>query len=81
MHHSRSFDGPMLVAGQLRLLLLLFTEDLIVLRIVCYEEDEEMKARPPAQRTPAAGSGPTWSFVGVGESKGEREQELFPSGW
>ena len=24
--------------------------------------------------TPAAGSGPTWSFVGVGESKGEREQ-------
>ena len=37
----------MLVAGQLRLLLLLCTEDPTV---VCYEEDEEMRARPPAQR-------------------------------
>ena len=38
--HSRSFapaDGLVLVADQLRLLLLLFTEDLTVLRIVCYE--------------------------------------------
>ena len=39
---SYSGEGPTLVAGQRRLLLLLWpAEDITVIRILCYEEDEE----------------------------------------
>ena len=77
-------EGPTLEAGQLRLPLLLLAEDLRVIRIVFYEDDE--RGEDEGETTSAkeeydvpkvaenAGGGERSKLMSLGKSKGEREQ-------